>query len=89
MYKRLNIIENNLTSYSYKELKEPLRIVLTGAAGKISYSLAFHIASGLCFGLDQPLILNLLEIPQMEKPQIAVKMELQDCAFTLIREINC
>jgi malate dehydrogenase len=64
----------------------PVRVAVTGAAGQIGYSLLFRIASGAMLGADQPVILQLLEIPD-EKPQKALKgvmMELEDCAFPLL-----
>jgi len=67
-------------------MKTPLRIAVTGAAGQIGYSLLFRIASGEMLGKDQPVILQLLELP-IEKPQAALKgvmMELEDCAFPLL-----
>jgi malate dehydrogenase len=66
--------------------KTPVRVAVTGAAGQIGYSLLFRIASGQMLGNDQPLILQLLEIPD-EKAQKALKgvmMELDDCAFPLL-----
>ena len=66
--------------------KAPVRVAVTGAAGQIGYSLLFRIASGEMLGKDQPVILQLLEIPD-EKAQKALKgvmMELDDCAFTLL-----
>ncbi|MDR2711250.1 MAG: malate dehydrogenase [Burkholderiales bacterium] len=67
-------------------MKKPVRVSVTGAAGQIGYSLLFRIASGEMLGPDQPVILQLLELP-MEKPQAALKgvmMELEDCAFPLL-----
>ncbi len=67
-------------------LKKPVRVAVTGAAGQIGYALLFRIASGEMLGKDQPVILHLLEIPD-EKAQKAlqgVMMELQDCAFPLL-----
>ncbi len=67
-------------------MKPPLRIAVTGAAGQIGYSLLFRIASGEMLGKDQPVIMQLLEIPD-EKAQAAlngVMMELEDCAFPLL-----
>ncbi len=67
-------------------MKQPVRVAVTGAAGQIGYALLFHIASGEMLGKDQPVILQLLEIPD-EKAQNALKgviMELQDCAFPLL-----
>jgi len=66
--------------------KSPVRVAVTGAAGQIGYSLLFRIASGEMLGKDQPVILQLLEIPD-EKAQKALKgvmMELDDCAFPLL-----
>ncbi len=68
-------------------MKDPVRIAITGAAGQISYSLAFRIASGDMLGKDQPVILQLLEItPALEALQ-GVVMELNDCAFPLVQDI--
>jgi len=67
--------------------KAPLRVAVTGAAGQIGYSLLFRIASGAAFGPDQPVILQLIEIPD-EKAMAAlhgVCMELDDCAFPLLK----
>jgi malate dehydrogenase len=67
-------------------MKQPLRVAVTGAAGQIGYSLLFRIAGGEMLGKDQPVILQLLEIPD-EKAQKALKgvmMELDDCAFPLV-----
>ncbi|HSA72126.1 MAG TPA: malate dehydrogenase [Burkholderiales bacterium] len=66
--------------------KSPVRVAVTGAAGQIGYSLLFRIASGEMLGKDQPVILQMLEIPD-EKTQKALKgvmMELDDCAFPLL-----
>jgi malate dehydrogenase len=66
--------------------KKPVRVAVTGAAGQIGYALLFRIASGAMLGTDQPVILQLLEIPD-EKAQNALKgvmMELDDCAFPLL-----
>ena len=67
-------------------MKTPVRVAVTGAAGQIGYSLLFRIASGEMLGKDQPVILQLLELP-MEKAQAALKgviMELEECAFPLL-----
>ncbi len=66
--------------------KKPVRVAVTGAAGQIGYALLFRIAAGEMLGRDQPVILQLLEIPD-EKAQKALKgvmMELEDCAFPLL-----
>ena len=70
-------------------MKAPVRVAVTGAAGQIGYALLFRIASGEMLGKDQPVILQLLELP-MEKAQAALKgviMELEDCAFPLLAGI--
>jgi malate dehydrogenase len=67
-------------------MKQPVRVAVTGAAGQIGYALLFRIASGEMLGKDQPVVLQLLELP-MEKAQAALKgvmMELEDCAFPLL-----
>jgi malate dehydrogenase len=67
--------------------KKPVRVAVTGAAGQIGYALLFRIASGEMLGKDQPVILQLLEVP-VEGPQKALKgvmMELEDCAFPLLQ----
>ena len=71
-------------------LNKPVRVAVTGAAGQIGYALLFRIASGEMLGKDQPVILQLLEIPD-EKAQNALKgvmMELQDCAFPLLADMQ-
>ena len=70
-------------------MKTPVRVAVTGAAGQIGYALLFRIASGEMLGKDQPVILQLLELP-LEKAQAALKgviMELEDCAFPLLAGI--
>ncbi|TDK32537.1 malate dehydrogenase [Luteimonas terrae] len=67
-------------------MKKPVRVAVTGAAGQIGYALLFRIASGEMLGKDQPVILQLLELP-IDKAQAALKgviMELEDCAFPLL-----
>ena len=69
--------------------KPPIRVAVTGAAGNIGYALLFRIASGQMLGEDQPVILQLLEIP-VEGPQKALRgvaMELEDCAFPLLQDM--
>ena len=71
-------------------MKNPIRVAVTGAAGQIGYSLLFRIASGAMFGPDQPVILQLIEAP-IEKALKAlegVAMELDDCAFPLLKGIE-
>jgi malate dehydrogenase len=64
--------------------KSPVRVAVTGAAGQIGYSLLFRIASGEMLGKDQPVILQLLDLPQGQKALKGVMMELEDCAFPLV-----
>lgn len=68
-----------------KKLK---RIAITGGAGQIAYSLLFRIAAGEMLGADQPVALHILELPEMVKVLEGVKMELEDCAFPLLKEIR-
>jgi len=64
--------------------KAPVRVTVTGAAGQIGYSLLFRIASGEMLGKDQPVILQLLDLPDFQKKVSGVMMELDDCAFPLL-----
>ncbi|MGA2015464.1 MAG: malate dehydrogenase [Opitutaceae bacterium] len=66
----------------------PIRVAVTGAAGQIGYSLLFQIASGSMFGADQPVILHLIEIEPALPALGGVVMELQDCAFGLLKGIT-
>ncbi|MFO1386021.1 MAG: malate dehydrogenase [Chitinivorax sp.] len=68
-------------------MKRPVRVAVTGAAGQIGYSLLFRIASGEMLGKDQPVILQLLDIPQSMAAVQGVVMELEDCAFPLVQGI--
>ena len=68
--------------------KAPIRVAITGAAGQIGYSLLFRIASGAMFGPDQPVILHLIEIEPALKALNGVVMELQDCAFPLLKGVE-
>ncbi len=68
-------------------MKDPIRVAITGAAGQIGYALVFRIASGALFGPDQPVSLNLVEIPPALNALDGVVMELNDCAFPLLREV--
>ena len=68
-------------------MKEPVRVAITGAAGQIAYSLLFRIASGEMLGEDQPVSLQLLEIAPALKALEGVVMEINDCAYPLVRDI--
>ena len=68
---------------------EAIRVAVTGAAGNIGYALLWRIASGDCFGKEQPVILQLLEIPPGMQRLEGVRMELRDSAFPLVHDIIC
>src|SRR6266478_5900359 len=68
-------------------MKSPVKVVVTGAAGQIGYSLLFRIASGSMFGPDQPLELHLIEIPAILPALQGVVMGLDECAFPLVQRI--
>ncbi len=68
-------------------MKNPVRVTITGTAGQIGYQLAFRIASGQMLGSDQPVILQLLEIPPALPALNGVVMELDDCAFDTLAGI--
>ncbi|RMH38017.1 MAG: malate dehydrogenase [Deltaproteobacteria bacterium] len=69
-------------------MKTPVRVAVTGAAGQIGYSLLFRIAAGEMLGRDQPVILQLVEIPPAMKALDGVVMELEDCAFPLLAGVE-
>lgn len=69
-------------------MKTPVHIAVTGAAGQISYSLLFRLASGALLGQNQPVVLHLLEIPNAMDALQGVLMELKDCAFPLLHRIE-
>ncbi len=68
-------------------MNSPIKIAVTGGAGQIGYSLVFRIASGAMFGPEQPVTLHLIEIPNALDALNGVVMELQDCAFPLLKGI--
>src|SRR6476620_3450640 len=68
-------------------MTSPIKIAITGAAGQIGYSLLFRIASGAIFGPEQPVQLNLIEIPPALDALKGVVMELDDCAFPLLKNV--
>ncbi|HJP06344.1 MAG: malate dehydrogenase [Acidiferrobacteraceae bacterium] len=70
-------------------MKNPVRVAVTGAAGQISYAMLFRIAAGDMLGPDQPVILQLLEIPPAMDTLRGVVMELDDCAFPLLQAVQC
>lgn len=67
--------------------KDPIRVLITGAAGQLAYSLIPIVANGHVFGEDQPVILHLLDLPKMMSVLNGVCMELLDCAFPLLKEV--
>ena len=69
-------------------MKTPVRVAVTGAAGQIGYAILFRIANGDLLGKDQPVILNLLDLPQAQKALSGVIMELNDCAFPLLAGVT-
>lgn len=69
-------------------MKKPVTVTITGAAGNIGYALAFRVASGQMLGADQPINLNLLEIPAAQAAVQGVVMELNDCAFPTLNKIT-
>jgi malate dehydrogenase len=73
--------------YSVTGEKKPVRVAVTGAAGNIGYALIFRIASGEMLGKDQPVILQLLELPNAINKLKGTVMELEDCAFPLLRGV--
>ncbi len=69
-------------------MKKPVTVTITGAAGQIGYALAFRVASGHMLGVDQPINLNLLEIPAAQAAVQGVVMELNDCAFLTLNQVT-
>lgn len=68
-------------------MKPPIKVAITGAAGQIGYALVFRVASGAMFGPEQPVALHLIEIPPAIEALKGVVMELDDCAFPLLKNI--
>lgn len=69
-------------------MNSPMKVAITGAAGQLAYSLVFRVASGEVFGDDQPIILHLLEIPPAMQALGGVAMELDDCAYPLLKGLK-
>ena len=80
----INQAVTQLGSGSGSPVKSPVRVVVTGAAGQIAYSLIYQLGSGVVFGEDQPVILHLLDIPPMMGVLQGVCMEIQDSALPLV-----
>src|SRR5215213_6645539 len=68
-------------------MKSPIKVAITGAAGQIGYALVFRVASGAMFGPDQPVALHMIEIPAGFEALKGVVMELDDCAFPLLKGV--
>ncbi|HET7831349.1 MAG TPA: malate dehydrogenase [Gallionella sp.] len=68
-------------------MKAPIRVTITGAAGHIGYASLFRIANGDMLGDDQPVILQLLDLPQAQQALRGIQMELEDCAFPLLQQV--
>ncbi len=68
-------------------MKQPINVAITGAAGQIGYALVFRVASGAMFGPEQPVALHLIEIPPALEALKGVVMELDDCAFPLLKKV--
>eukprot|EP01083_Nonionella_stella_P190613 705895_1 len=84
-------LENNISTDGFLnklQRKEAIRITVTGAAGAIGYSLLYRICNGEMLGINQPIILNCLELPSAMNQLRGVAMELEDCAFPLLTELN-
>ena len=69
-------------------MSEPVKVTVTGAAGQIGYAILFRIAAGQMLGPDTPVELRLLEIPDAISAAEGTAMELDDCAFPLLRRID-
>jgi malate dehydrogenase len=69
-------------------MKQPVTVTVTGGAGQVAYALLFRLASGEVFGPDTPITLIIKEVPQFVGKLEGVKMELEDCAFPLLREVR-
>lgn len=68
-------------------MKAPIRVAITGAAGQIGYNMLFRIASGEMLGREQPIILQLLDIPPAQQVLRGVAMELEDCVFPMLQQV--
>jgi len=85
---KLSLEYTSLLTKEQAMAKAVKRVAVTGGSGQIAYSLLFRIASGELFGNDQPVALHILEIPQALEALKGVQMELDDCAFPLLKEIK-
>ena len=69
-------------------MKKPLKVVVTGASGQLAYHAIFRLANGNAFGKDQPIILNMWDLPGCEKVLEGIAMELDDCCFHLLEQVH-
>jgi len=88
--KRKKTIAKNETDPFVQKLKEKtaIKVAITGAAGSIGYALLFRICNGEMLGLDQPLRISCIELPAAMNAMEGVAMELDDCAFPLVKELK-
>jgi malate dehydrogenase len=77
----------NTGSKQETAMRAPIRVAITGTAGQIGYSLLFRIASGDMLGREQPIILQLLDVPQAQQALRGVAMELEDCVFPMLQQV--
>ena len=85
--RRLRTIRSHLEKATREKRKEPYKVLITGAAGNIGYSLAFMIGQGRMFGPDQSVILHLFDLPTNVNVLKGIAMEITDCAFDLVKGI--
>src|SRR3954447_11954065 len=84
----MNAFPNRTRTLEDRIVKKPVRVAVTGAAGQIAYSLLFRIASGDMLGMDQPVMISMLDVSQALNAMKGVEMELNDCAFPLLAGIT-
>lgn len=85
--RRLRTIRNHIDKATVEKPKDPFRVLITGAAGNIGYALAFMVGQGRMFGPSQPVILHLFDLPACENALKGIAMEINDCAFDLVKGI--
>ena len=85
--RRLRTIRNHIDKATTEKSKIPFRVLITGAAGNIGYSLAYMIGQGRMFGPNQPVIIHLFDLPAMAGAIKGIAMEITDCAFDLVKGI--
>lgn len=85
--RRLRIIRNHIDKAITEKAKDPVRVLITGAAGNIGYSLAFMIGQGRMFGQNRHVILHLFDLPAMAGALKGIAMEITDCAFDFVKGV--